>query len=103
MTKGANKKEINPKTTYKGQPLIRSGNTVYYGDPARPYIAMLQIITSKDKGGIELSDKIIVQIISTDDSLPMAARVAKKTEKNGLFNALAIAAIWLERQLKESE
>ena len=29
---------------YKGKPLVRSGNTVYYGHPAEKYVAMLQIL-----------------------------------------------------------
>ena len=93
---------ISPKTTYKGQPLLRSGNTVYYGDPSCPYMAMLQIMSTKEMSDVTLSDKVIVQIVSTDDSLPMPARIVKKTEKNGLYSALAIAAIWLERQLKDN-
>lgn len=101
MAANTKKKTINPKTSYKGQPLLRSGNTIYYGDPSRPYMAMLQIVTAEPKGDISLSDRVVVQIVSTDESLPMVARIVKKTEKNGLYKALVIAAIWLERQLAE--
>ena len=30
--------------TYKGRPLVRSGNTIYYGDMGDKYVAMLQIL-----------------------------------------------------------
>ncbi len=99
MATKTGKKAINPKSTFRGQPLLRSGNTIYYGDPSRPYIATLQIITTEPKGDISLSGRVAVQIVSTDESLPMPARIVKKTEKVGLYKALVIASIWLERQL----
>ena len=33
---------------YKGKPLVRSGNTLYYGNPAENYVAMLKILTTKE-------------------------------------------------------
>ena len=85
---------------YKGKPLVRSGNVLYYGDPAAPYIAMLQVLSTKSFEDMTLSDKVSVQILSTDESIPMMRRVVKRTEKNGLYTALNIASIWLERTLK---
>ena len=85
--------------TYKGKPLVRSGNVLYYGDPEQSYIAMLQIITTKPFEDMSISDKVSVQILSTDESLHTSQRVIKRTEKNGLYSALAIASIWLDRAL----
>ena len=86
-------------STYKGKPLVRSGNVLYYGDPAAPYIAMLQIINTKPFEDTTLPDKVSVQILSTDDNVHISRRVIKRTEKTGLYNALSIAAIWLDRTL----
>lgn len=33
---------------YKGKPLVRSGNTLYYGNPAESCVAMLKILSTKD-------------------------------------------------------
>jgi len=85
---------------YKGKPLVRSGSVLYYGDPSEPYVAMLQVLSTKPFEDLTLSDKVSVQILSTDESVPMMRRVVKRTEKNGLYTALNIAAIWLERTLK---
>lgn len=85
--------------TYKGKPLVRSGNVLYYGDPAQRCIAMLQILSTKTVGDLTLADKISVQILSTDETLHTSQRVLKRTEKNGLYNALAISSIWLDRSL----
>ena len=35
----AEKKEF---LTYKGKPLVRQGNTIYYGDMADDYVIMMQ-------------------------------------------------------------
>ena len=89
-----------PATLYKGKPLVRSGNVLYYGDPAEPYIAMLQVLSTKPFEDMTLSDKVSVQILSTDESLHISRRIVKRTEKSGLYTALNIASIWLERTLK---
>ena len=86
--------------TYKGRPLVRSGDTIYYGSSAEKYVIMLQILSKKKVGDEEIADKISVQLLSTDDTLPPAERISKKSEKNGLYNSLDIGAIWLERSLK---
>ena len=89
----------NSLPTYKGKPLVRSGNVLYYGDPSEKYIAMMQIITNKNFEDITLSDRVSVQILSTDETIHTSQRVVKRTEKNGLYSALTIASIWLDRQL----
>ena len=66
---------------YKGKPLVRSGNVIYYGNPADPFIAMLQVLSNKSFEDLELSDKVSVQILSTDETLHTSQRVIKRTEK----------------------
>ena len=83
---------------YKGKPLVRSGNTLYYGNPAENYVAMLKILTTKEDEQ-KTAERVLVQILSTDETLPPKERVIKKTEKTGLYEALHIASIWLERSL----
>ncbi len=84
---------------YKGKPLVRSGNVLYYGDPSEKYIAMMQILSSKSFEDVTLADRVSVQILSTDESVHTSQRVVKRTEKQGLYTALNIASIWLDRQL----
>ena len=91
------KKQTLP--AFKGKPLVRSGNVLYYGDPSEKYIAMMQVLTNKSFEDVTLSDRVSVQILSTDETLHTSQRVIKRTEKNGLYKALTIATIWLERAL----
>ena len=86
---------------YKGKPLVRSGNTVYYGDLNEPYVVCLTIKNTSELKDITLSGDILVQLLSTDESLSPKDRIIKKSEKNGFFTALDLGAAWLERQLKK--
>ena len=46
---------------YKGKPLVRSGNTLYYGNPAESCVAMLKILSTKDDAE-KTADRVLVQI-----------------------------------------
>jgi len=86
---------------YKGRPLVRSGNTIYYGSLAEKCVVVMQIVTTKQVGDMTVADKIQVQLLSTDEELRMSERILKKSEKHGLYNAMDIGSIWLERALSD--
>ena len=86
---------------YKGKPLVRSGNTIYYGDMNDPYVVCLGIKNSEKLEDITLAGDVTIQLLSTDEDASPKDRIIKKSEKNGLFNALDLGAAWLERQLKK--
>ena len=87
----AEKKEF---LTYKGKPLVRQGNTIYYGDMADDYVIMMQILAKKEVG-----DKDKAEVASTDPNASMKERIIKTSEKKGLYAAMDIAEIWLQRAL----
>lgn len=87
--------------TYKNRPLVRKGNTIYYGNMSDEYVAMLTVVTTKSFKDVSLSDKILVQLISTDPTMPPQDMVAKRSERTGLFQALDVADVWLNRKKKE--
>lgn len=89
----------NDMLMYKGKPLVRSGNTIYYGNMSDQYVAMLQIMDAVPFQDIMLPSKVTVQVIATDTDLRPKERILKRTEKNSLYSALNIADIWLERAL----
>ena len=88
---------FTPKLTYKGQPLGRKDNELYYGRMTDPYVLRMQILSTKSVGGVEVADKVHLQVFSTNDSLAPEARVFRQTTKNGLYNALDIGSIWLQK------
>ncbi len=85
--------------TYKGKPLVRSGKTIYYGNSYDPFVIMMQVATTKTVGDMEIADKIFVQLINTDPNVRPRDAIVKKSEKKGLYAAMDIASIWLERAL----
>ena len=97
----ADKGDKQPFLMYKGRPLVRSGNTLYYGSMAEEYVVMMHILTTTDANDMKMAQKIQIQLLSTDPDAPMQERVIKKSEKVGLYNAMDIASIWLDRALSE--
>lgn len=92
----------NDFLTYKGKPLVRNGNTIYYGNMSDPYVLCLTVQSTRDNGNIEISDSVLIQVINTDPTIVNPAeKVVKNTEKKGLFNALDLGVVWLERELKK--
>lgn len=85
--------------TYKGHPLRRKDNLVYYGSMADRYIIMLQILDTKKEGGLDVASKVAIQLQLTDPDLKSRDRVVKKSEKESLYAAMDVAAVWLERAL----
>ena len=85
--------------TYKGHPLQRKDNIIYYGSFADKYIIMLQILDTKKVKDLDVATKVSVQLQLTDPSIKSRDRVVKKSEKDSLYAAIDVAAVWLERAL----
>ena len=93
--------DSTPFLMYKGRPLVRSGNVLYYGSMAEKYVIVMQILSTKDENDMTMAEKIQIQLMLTDPDVRMKDRIVKKSEKVGLYNAMDIGSIWLERALNE--
>ena len=82
---------------YKGHPLQRKDNIIYYGSFADKYIVMIQILDTKKVN--DLATKVSVQLQLTDASIKSRDRIVKRSEKDSLYLAIDVAAVWLERAL----
>ena len=85
--------------TFKGKPLVRCGDEIYYGNMEDEYVIRLQIKSKREENGMEIADKVAVQLLCTDPDLSPRKQLVKKSEKKGLYLAMDIADIWLERAL----
>ena len=85
--------------TYKGKPLVRKGNIIYYGNMADPFVIMISVADSHKVHGVDIADKVTVQLLNTDPNVNPKDAIAKKAEKKGLWAAMDIGSIWLERAL----
>ena len=84
---------------YKGHPLMRKDNMIYYGSMADSHIVMLQILETKKMGDTDIATRVSVQLQLTDPSVRSRDRVVKKSEKAGLYTALDVGSVWLRRAL----
>ena len=84
---------------YKGKPLIRKDNLLYYGFFDDSHIVMMQVMESKEEKDAKFATRVRVELQSTDPNVKYRDRVLKKTEKPGLFTAMDVASVWLERAL----
>ena len=85
--------------TFKGRPLMRMDNLIYYGSMADSHIVQLQIIDYKKGGDTDVANKVSIQLMLTDPNIKGRAQIVMKTEKTGLYTALDVGAVWLERAL----
>ncbi len=91
--------EENAVLMYKGHPLMRKDNLIYYGSMADSHIVMLQILETQKVGGEDVASKVSIQLQLTDPTARSRDRIVKKSEKDGLYTALDLGTVWLERAL----
>lgn len=84
---------------YKGHPLQRKDNIIYYGSFADKYVIMMQILDTKKVKDLDVASRVSVQLQLTDPDIKSRDRIVKKTEKESLYAAIDVAAVWLERAL----
>lgn len=85
--------------TYKGRPIRRKDNLIYYGSMSEKYIIMLQILDSKKIDDLDVATRVSVQLQLTDPDSKTRDRVVRKSEKNSLYSAMDLSVVWLTRAL----
>ena len=93
------KKKTGEGLIFRGKPLMRTGNLLYYGSMAEKYIIMMQVLDTETVGDLDVAKRVSVQLQLTSPDLKSKDRVVKKSEKDGLYTAIDLAAVWLERAL----
>lgn len=89
----------NTALMYKGRPLRRKGNLIYYGSMSDKYIIMIQVMNTTKDGDLEIASKVQLQLQLTDPDLKSRDRVVKKSDLPDLFAAIDMGSIWLMRAL----
>ena len=92
-----------PKLTYKGRPLVRCGNDIYYGSMDDDYIVYLQVLSNRTENGVEVADSVHLVLLSTDESKPLPERIVRQANRVGLFNALSFGDIMLQGALQQKK
>ena len=84
---------------YKGHPLRRKDNFIFYGSMADKYIIMMQVMDTKKVKDLDVATKVSIQLQLTDPDIKSRDRIVKKSEKESLYAAMDVASVWLERAL----
>ena len=84
---------------YRKRHLRRVGKMIYYGSMADSHIILMQIKETKREQDMEIATKVSVELQRTGADLKSRDRVVKRSEKDSLYAAMDVSAIWLERAL----
>ena len=84
---------------YKGRPLMRKDNMIYYGSMADSHIVMLQILETKKVQDTDIATRVSVELQLAGPNARAKDRIVKKSEKDGFFTALDLGSVWLTRAL----
>lgn len=90
----AEKKEV---LVYRNHPLRRIGKTIYYGSMADSHIIQMHVKASEKKSDLEIATKVAVELHERTGE--RRDRIVKRSEKESLYAAMDISAVWLERAL----
>ena len=101
--------------TYKGKPLVRCGDLLYFGDMRDNYVVRIQVKSKKtftpvnaqtDDGKpvkeLSMADKTFVQLFNTDTNVDPRKAIEKSSELPSLFDAIDTGYVWLQQALRES-
>lgn len=83
--------------SYKGYPLVRKGDEIYYGNMYDNYVIMMQIVEKTKVGDLDVASKVRIYKMATDEKLSPMEAIVKQSEKSSLYEALDIAYVWLSR------
>ena len=80
--------------TYKGKPMVRRGDTIYYGDLNEKYIIIFTIKSKKRVGDLEVADSVSIDLCTNRGT--GKEKVIKKANRESLFEAIDLAEFWLQ-------
>ena len=83
-------------STYKGKPLVRCGDEIYYGSMAQPYVVMMNVTSEEKVNDISTASEIKCYLMKTDKSLNPMEAISKTAARPTLYEALELAAAWLK-------
>ncbi|MCH5184487.1 MAG: hypothetical protein J1F64_00035 [Oscillospiraceae bacterium] len=84
---------------YRGKPIIRKGDRIFYGNLDDRYILTLTVLEAAEMNGVNAATKVKVEIQDNDGVLG-TGKTYRKTERENLYRALDIGTFWLSEALE---
>lgn len=82
--------------TYKGLPLVRKGNQLYFGNMYDEFVVWMEIKGTEKVGDLDVANQVMIRKMATDPTLPPNQAIVKTAKKDSLYEALDIACAWLK-------
>ena len=79
---------------YKGKPMVRRGDTIYYGSLDEKYIIIFTVKSKKKVGDLEVADSVSIDLCTNKGN--GKEKVLKKAVRESLYEAIDLAEFWLE-------
>ena len=80
---------------YKGKPLVRQGDEIFYGDLSDKYYIYMMIMSEKDTENGSVPERIMIQLIESSTKIPKNQKIVV-----GFKEAFEFADAWLGRNNK---
>ena len=89
--------DTSKQLTYRGRPLLRCGDQIYYGNMTDKYIILLHILATKTVGELQVPSSVRIELLYTDPDIKGKNKIVKNAERETLAEALDLASVWLDR------
>lgn len=84
---------------FKGKPLVRNDDVLYYGNAEDPVIVLLEVKGRVDEKDLHLPTRVVVSLMTNNAG--SKAKLIKRAERDSLFKALDIGEFWLRDYLEK--
>ena len=91
----------NNYLSYKGRPLVRCGNEMYYGSMNDKYIVFIRELASSKVNDVDVGTKFEIQLLYTDPDIKGRGKIVKSTERGSFSDAMEFAEAWLRANNKK--
>ena len=83
--------------TYNGKPLVRCGNTIYYGNPEDKYVVIFRLDEQEPLEDLQIAKHVIIELKTNEGK---RSQLIRQAERDGLYKALDLGMFWLEQYLE---
>lgn len=86
---------------YKGKPMFRKDNVIYYGNPEDKYIVVMTEKNYEEINGVKVATLVNVALSTNETKGKGKEKIIKQSDREGIYDALDFGEYWLQDALGE--
>ena len=86
---------------YKGKPMFRKDNVIYYGNPEDKYIVVMTEKNYEEINGVKVATSVNVALSTNETKGKGKEKIIKQSDREGIYDALDFGEYWLQDALGE--